>query len=97
MADEKLKDGFPYRARVVWHACDIQTVAEARGLDWDLKMCDDFLLGHEKYLQERLGEEGWEVLDCYFDEWQIAPEGGSKQIIVNNIKTTDCLGIHHDD
>ena len=97
MADEKLKDGFPYRADVRWHARDVQTIAEERGLDWDLKMCDDFLIGHENYLQEKLYEEGSEVLGCYFDEWQIVPEGESKQIIVNNIKTRDCLGIHHDD
>ena len=66
----ELVDGFPYRAGVRWHAEDVQTIAEERGLDWDLKMCDDFLYGHEKYLQERLGEEGFEVLECYFDEWE---------------------------
>ena len=35
---------FPDRARVVWRAEDVQTIAEERGLDWDLKMCDDFVL-----------------------------------------------------
>ena len=61
---------FPDRARVVWRAEDVQTIAEERGLDWDLKMCDDFLLGHESYLQERLCELGFEVLEDYFCEWE---------------------------
>ena len=62
--------GFPYRGDVKWHACDVQSIAEERGLDWDLKMCDDFLYGHERYLQERLCEEGFELLGCYLDEWE---------------------------
>jgi len=60
---------FPYRVELKWHASDVQCIAEERGLDWDLKMCDDFLLGHEGYLQERLGELGFEVLEDYFVEW----------------------------
>ncbi len=71
-------DGFPYRGDVKWHASDIQCIAEERGLDWDLKMCDDFLLGHEGYLQERLCEEGFEALGCYFDEWESDNEHESK-------------------
>jgi len=60
---------FPYRAEVKWHASDVQCVAEGRGLDWDLKMCDDFLYAHSGYLQEQLCERGFEVLADYFVEW----------------------------
>ena len=65
----ELVDGFPYRANVMWHANDIETLAEDRGLDWSLKDCDDFLFGYEKYLQERLCELGHEVIDCYLDDF----------------------------
>ena len=50
----ELVDGFPYRASVKWHANDIETLAEDRGLDWSLKECDDFLFGYDNYLQELL-------------------------------------------
>ena len=63
------KDGFPYRADIKWHANDIETIAEDRGLDWSLKDCDDFLFGYETYLQERMCEMGFEVLECYMDEF----------------------------
>ena len=66
----ELVQGFPYRGDVRWHASDIQGIAEERGLEWDLKMCDDFLFGHEGYLQERLCELGFEVLEDYFREWE---------------------------
>ena len=63
------KDGFPYRADIKWHANDIETLAEDRGLDWSLKQCDDFLFGYENHLQERMCEMGFEVLECYMDDF----------------------------
>ena len=64
-----LEKPFPYRAEVKWHASDVQCIAEGRDLDWDLQMCDDFLYAHSGYLQEQLGERGFEVLEDYFVEW----------------------------
>tara|TARA_R110000824_G_scaffold78162_1_gene197405 strand:- start:4703 stop:4963 length:261 start_codon:yes stop_codon:yes gene_type:complete len=65
----ELKDGFPYRADVKWHARDVETFAEDRGLDWSLKDCDDFLFGYAKYIQERLCEVGHELIDFYLDDF----------------------------
>ena len=69
MTPVESKDGFPYRADIKWHANDIETIAEDRGLDWSLKDCDDFLFGYETYLQERMCEMGFEVLECYMDDF----------------------------
>ena len=62
---EELVDGFPYRADVKWHAGDIETIAEERGLDWSLKDCGRLPVWFTKnYLQERMCEMGFEVLEC---------------------------------
>jgi hypothetical protein len=46
-------------AHIAWTVNDIKTLRPR----WSLKRCEAFLAENEKYIQERLIELGWEVLD----------------------------------
>lgn len=50
-------------AKVVWTAEDVQTLRP----DWDLERCEDWLERNEKYIQDRLVELGWEVIETLLD------------------------------
>jgi len=46
-------------AKLSWTAEDIRTLRP----EWSLRRCEEFLLRNEKYIQERLVELGWEVIN----------------------------------
>lgn len=46
-------------AKVEWTAEDIQTLRE----DWTTEQAEEFLQNNQKYIQDRLVELGWEVIE----------------------------------
>jgi hypothetical protein len=56
----------PTYAKVAWTAHDVQTLRPR----WTLAQCEQALADNEKYVQERLVELGWEVLDALLDHDQ---------------------------
>ena len=61
MEDTK-KDTNEY-VRVVWTAYDVQTLRP----NWCIEKCEAWLVENEKYIQDRLVEVGWEVLQDLLD------------------------------
>jgi hypothetical protein len=49
-----------FYAKVVWTVEDIKGLRE----DWSSKTCADWLAKNEKYIQARLIELGWEVIEA---------------------------------
>ena len=47
-------------ARVEWMAEDVQTLREG----WTAEQCEEWLYSNEGYIQDRLVELGWEVIEC---------------------------------
>lgn len=50
-------------AKVVWTAEDIQTLRP----DWTLERCEEWLESNQRYIQDRLVELGWEVIETLLD------------------------------
>lgn len=48
-----------YYAKVEWAPEDVQTLRP----DWSLERCEDWLHAHQKYVQDRLVELGWDVIE----------------------------------
>jgi hypothetical protein len=46
-------------AKVVWSPDDVQTLRP----DWSLERCEDWLSANQKYIQDRMVELGWEVME----------------------------------
>lgn len=46
-------------ATVTWTAEDVQTLRP----NWTLEKCAEWLDGNERYIQDRLVELGWEVIE----------------------------------
>lgn len=50
-------------AKVVWTAEDIQTLRP----DWTLERCEEWLESNQRYIQDRLVELGWGVIETLLD------------------------------
>lgn len=46
-------------AKVEWTAEDLQTLRP----EWSLEKCEEWLASNQKYMQDRLVELGWEVME----------------------------------
>jgi len=46
-------------AKVEWTAEDVQTLRP----DWTEEYCEEWLMSNQKYIQDRLVELGWEVIE----------------------------------
>lgn len=46
-------------AKVEWTAEDVQTLRP----DWTDDQCEEWLMANQKYIQDRLVELGWEVIE----------------------------------
>jgi hypothetical protein len=51
-------------AQVTWCAGDIQTIRP----DWTDEQAEDWLASNEKYIQSRMIEVGWEVIETLIGE-----------------------------
>lgn len=51
-------------AQVTWCAEDIQTIRP----DWTDEQAEDWLASNEKYIQSRMIEVGWEVIETLIGE-----------------------------
>ena len=46
-------------AKVEWTAEDVQTLRP----EWTEEYCEEWLMANQKYIQDRLVELGWEVME----------------------------------
>ncbi len=51
-------------ANVSWHPSDVQSLRP----NWSLKKCEEELSKNAKYIQERMVELGWEVIEDLLDQ-----------------------------
>ena len=59
-------------AEVKWSAADVQTLRPS----WTIEQCEAAIARHEKHLQDRIIELGWDVLEWCLN-WQ--PEEGENE------------------
>ena len=48
---------------VVWAAEDVKTLRPK----WSLAKCEDFLARNDRHIQDRMCEQGWEVIETMLD------------------------------
>ena len=64
-----------YYAKVEWAVEDIQALRAG----WSERRCQEFLVANEKYIEERLVELGWEVIESLitFEEAEERRDGNA--------------------